>query len=189
MVKVYRYSMFVGILLILGLVGFAMNSLVELCLMLSCFLISKQFYRYKYHCNSSLKCLLLSVGVFVVGLRVTLPAYISYACSGVCGLLIAYIGQYAGESKFIREDYAYIEPRYNELIEHERRKDILSKTEAELREYCNSEGLDPIESEIVIQRLIYHLKGRELYDKIGYSKPQMIRKEHKIENILKISLK
>lgn len=68
-------------------------------------------------------------------------------------------------------------------------KIFLSKTEAELREYCNSEGLDPIESEIVIQRLIYHLKGRELYDKIGYSKPQMIRKEHKIENILKISLK
>lgn len=115
--KIYKYSMFLGIVAILTGIAYCMNSVIELYIMLISFLIAKQRYKYKFHCKSSLQCLLLSVGVFVIALRVTLPLGTSYICSGICGLVIAYVGQYAGESKFIREDYAYIEPRYNTLIE------------------------------------------------------------------------
>lgn len=187
--KIYKYSMFLGIIAILTGIAYCMNSVVELYTMLISFLIAKQRYKYKFHCKSSLQCLLLSVGVFVIALRVTLPLGTSYICSGICGLVIAYVGQYAGESKFIREDYAYIEPRYNALIEEQRKQDVYSLSEDDLRKYCKSFNFDEIDEEIVIQRLIYHLKGRDLYDKIGYSKPQMIRREQRIESILKIPLK
>lgn len=187
--KIYKYSMFLGIVAILTGIAYCMNSVVELYTMLISFLIAKQRYKYKFHCKSSLQCLLLSVGVFVIALRVTLPLGTSYICSGICGLVIAYVGQYAGESKFIREDYAYIEPRYNALIEEQRKQDVYSLSEDDLRKYCKSFNFDEIDEEIVIQRLIYHLKGKDLYDKIGYSKPQMIRREQRIESILKIPLK
>lgn len=187
--KIYKYSMFLGIVAILTGIAYCMNSVIELYIMLISFLIAKQRYKYKFHCKSSLQCLLLSVGVFVIALRVTLPLGTSYICSGICGLVIAYVGQYAGESKFIREDYAYIEPRYNALIEEQRKQDVYSLSEDDLRKYCKSFNFDEIDEEIVIQRLIYHLKGKDLYDKIGYSKPQMIRREQRIESILKIPLK
>lgn len=187
--KIYKYSMFLGIVAILTGIAYCMNSVIELYIMLISFLIAKQRYKYKFHCKSSLQCLLLSVGVFVIALRVTLPLGTSYICSGICGLIIAYVGQYAGESKFIREDYAYIEPRYNALIEEQRKQDVYSLSEDDLRKYCKSFNFDEIDEEIVIQRLIYHLKGKDLYDKIGYSKPQMIRREQRIESILKIPLK
>nr|DAQ16557.1 MAG TPA: accessory gene regulator B [Caudoviricetes sp.] len=187
--KIYKYSMFLGIVAILTGIAYCMNSIVELYIMLISFLIAKQWYKYKFHCKSSLQCLILSVGVFVIALRVTLPLGTSYICSGICGLVIAYVGQYAGESKFIREDYAYIEPRYNALIEEQRKQDVYSLSEDDLRKYCKSFNFDEIDEEIVVQRLIYHLKGKDLYDKIGYSKPQMIRREQRIESILKIPLK
>lgn len=63
------------------------------------------------------------------------------------------------------------------------------QTENELRVYCKDKMLDEIDEEIIIQRLIYKLKGQALYDKIGYSKPQMIRRERKIEEKLNIKLK
>lgn len=189
LVKIYKYSMFLGIVAILTGIAYCMHSIIELYIMLISFLIAKQQYRYKFHCKSSMQCLLLSVGVFVISLRITLPLKISYACSGICGLIIAYVGQYEGEAKFIREDYAYIEPRYNALIEEQRKRDIYSMSESDLRVYCRSFNFDEIDEEIVIQRLIYPLKGKELYDKIGYSKPQMIRREQRIESILKIPLK
>lgn len=100
--KIYKYSMFLGIVAILTGIAYCMNSVVELYTMLISFLIAKQRYKYKFHCKSSLQCLLLSVGVFVIALRVTLPLGTSYICSGICGLVIAYVGQYAGESIYKR---------------------------------------------------------------------------------------
>lgn len=188
-VKLYKTSMFLLIIAILSVIAYFMNSIIELYIMLTCFLIAKQKYKFKYHCKSALHCLFLSVFVFVIALRVVVPVSISYACSGICRLLIAYIGQYAAESKFIRQDYAYIEPKYNKLLEEKNAIDVYSMNEPELREYCKSHLLDEIDEEIVIQRLIYRRKGKDLYDKIGYSKPQMIRREQRIESKLNIKLK
>lgn len=62
-------------------------------------------------------------------------------------------------------------------------------SEQELRTVCKENLFDAIDEEIVVQRLIYGRKGKELYDKIGYSKPQMIRREKRIEQKLNIKLK
>lgn len=188
-VKIYKAFMFLSILGILLGIAYLMEAVVELLLMLTCFLIAKEKYKFKYHCKSSFHCLILSVGVFVVALRITLPMHLSYTCAGILGLVTAYIGQYEAESKFIRTDYAYIEPRYNALVEEKRRTIIYSMSESELRNYCKIQLLDEIDEEIVVQRLIYRRKGTDLYEKIGYSKPQMIRREKRIEEKLNIRLK
>ena len=172
-VKIYNRFMFVFMVAILVTLAWFFGSLIELASMLTCFLIAKQHYKFKYHCKSSFQCLLVSVAVFSIGLRLTLPVRISYVCSGLCGLLIAHVAQYMAEIKFIKEDYAYIEPRYNQLIEAQKQVNIYTMDEKELREHCKRNLLDEIDEEIVVQRLIYRRKGQDLYNKIGYSKPQM----------------
>ena len=189
LVKVYKTSMFLLILAILGTISWCMGAFIEMAIMMSLFLVAKQKYKFKYHCKSSVHCLLLSVGIFSVGLRVALPVHLSYTCSGIVGLFIAYAAQYIAELKFIKEDYDYIEPRYNVLVENQRVTNIHSMNECDLRKYCKSNFMDEIDEEIVVQRLIYHRKGQDLYDKIGYSKPQMIRREKRIEEKLNIKLK
>ena len=188
-VKLYRTAGFVAVLAVLAAIGYAMGSLIELTIMLVSFLMSKRKYEFKYHCKSVVTCLFVSVSVFMIGMRVTLPIGVSYVCSAFCGMVIAYISQHIAESKFIREDYTYIEPRYNALVEEKRKISIYTMGEAQLREFCKGRFLDEIDEEIVVQRLIYHRKGKDLYDKIGYSKPQMVRREHRIEEQLGIRLK
>lgn len=188
-VKIYRTATFLFILAILSVIAYFMNSIIELLIMLTCFLASKQKYKFKYHCKSAFHCLILSVSVFTIAARLTFPIGVSYACSGICGLLIAYIAQYEAESKFIRKDYAYIEPKYNALALKDRERDIYTMSEERLRELCREHLLDDIDEEIVVQRLIYRRKGQDLYRKIGYSKTQMIRREKRIESKLNIRLK
>ena len=181
--------MFLSIIAILGMVAYYMGAVMELLIMLTCFMIAKQKYKFKYHCKSSFHCLAISVTVFVIGLRATLPAGISYTCSGICGFMIAFMAQYFAELKFIREDYEYIEPRYNKFVEAQRATTVYNMCESDLRAYCKANLLDDIDEEIVVQRLIHRRKGQDLYDKIGYSKIQMIRREKRIEAKLKIKLK
>ena len=181
--------MFSFILISLGLIAWLTDSIVELVSMMTCFLISKQKYRFKYHCKSSFQCMIVSIVVFSIGLRLTLPTRVSYVCSGACGLFIAYIAQYVAELKFIKKDYEYIEPRYTDLVIAQRESNIYGMGETELRAFCRAHLLDEIDEEIVVQRLIYHRKGQDLYRKIGYSKPQMIRREKRIEEQLQIKLK
>lgn len=173
-------------------VGFA-PSVFQGLINMSCMCLLTVILR-KDHVHGLIDFVVLAIlmtlyAAFLIALKLTIPTAYSYVCSGIFGLIIAYIGQYEGESNFIRRDYAYIEPEYNKLKEEQRKRNVYSLSEKELRQYCKSYNLDCIDEEIVVQRLIYHLKGVALYEKIGYSKPQMIRREQRIENTIGFSLK
>lgn len=189
LVKLYKGFLFLLIVFSLCVFAYLTGLLLELCFMLPAFIVAKEGYKYKYHCRSAVQCLLVSVCVFVLGLRVTLPIGYSYTCAGLCGVLIAYIAQSVAHNKFIQEDYAYIEPRYNELVEQQRIRDINRMDEESLRHLCREYLLDEVDESIVVYRIVHHLKGQALYEKIGYSKPQMIRREKRIEETLGIKLK
>ena len=188
-IKIYRYTVVFGIVAIVLGLAFAMGSPLESLIAMLSFLILKQFYKFKYHCRSSIQCLLVTVIVFLLITRVTLSLGQSYLCCGILGLAVAHIAQHYAQLKFIKEDYEFIEPRYNELVQEKRCRDVHSMDEQSLRVLCREYSLDEIDEEIVVQRIIYRLKGSDLYTKIGYSKPQMIRREKRIEARLNIKLK
>lgn len=75
------------------------------------------------------------------------------------------------------------------MSKKESRVNLYELTEDELQQYCYRKGLDEIDTQIVIQRIVYKLAGQTLYDKIGYSKSQMIRREKRIEQTLETKLK
>ena len=187
--KVYKGAIFLLIVACLCAFSFATGLLLEFLIMLPAFIFAKEGYQHKYHCKSALQCAFVSVCVFILGLRVTLPVGYSYTCAGLCGVFIAYFAQGFARNKFIQQDYAYIEPRYNALMEQKYAEDIYSMDEEGLRNLCRKNLLDEVDEAIVIHRLLHHLKGQELYTKIGYSKAQMIRREKRIEKTLGVKLK
>lgn len=154
-----------------------------------CFAISFCVLRYKFdnilHCRTTFGCMSLTNGIIFVSIPITLPLTNSLFGGIIFGLAVNWIANLVASNIFRQREKAKLK-----MLEDEKRcRNIYGMPEAELRAYCKSYNLDLVEEEIVIQRLIYHLKGRDLYDKIGYSKPQMIRKEKQIEQKLEIKLK
>lgn len=153
------------------------------------FAISFCVLRYKFdnilHCNTTFKCMLLTNSIVCVAIPITIPLSNSLFGGLISGFAVNYAANLIASNIFRQKEKRELEA----LKKEKRMQTVYSMTETEMRAYCKSYNLDYIDEEIVIQRLIYHLKGKELYDKIGYSKPQMIRREKHIESKLNIKLK
>lgn len=154
-----------------------------------CFAISYLVLRYQftdtYHCKTTFRCILATNTLVFVSIPVILP--ITSTMFG--GLFVGFVvtgGLNLFASHLIREKERI---ELNALKQEKRERDVYSMSEDELRDLCKSYNFDQIDEAIVIFRLIYHLKGQDLYDKIGYSKRETIRREKKIEEILEVPLK
>lgn len=177
------------VLVVLCLTAWVTNKWVESISFAVSFLVLRYAFEDKYtktfHCQTTLKCMVLTNSIILVFIPITIP--ISQSVFG--GVISAFGVNYI--THLLSSSYARIAER-QELQRLQQEKtlvDIRSLSEPDLRLYCKAHGLDDIDTEIVVQRLIYHLRGNALYEKIGYSKPQMIRREHRIQEILGIPLK
>lgn len=154
-----------------------------------CFAITFCILRYQMtdtlHCNTTFKCMLLTNGIVTIFIPMTLPLANTIFGGLATGFVVNYGASLIASSILRHKEQRELQTLREEL----RTRTVYSMPEEELRLYCRSYNLDPIDEEIVIQRLIYHLRGQQLYDKIGYSKPQMIRREKRIQSTLNISLK
>jgi hypothetical protein len=129
--------------------------------------------------------MLLTNGIVFVFIPITMPLTNSLFGGLLAGFVVNYGANLIASGIFREREKSELELLRKE--KHDR--SIYKLSETELREYCRSYNLDQIDEEIVVQRLVYHRKGKDLYDKIGYSKPQMIRREKSIEARLNVKLK
>lgn len=154
-----------------------------------CFAVAFCMLRYRFvnilHCNTTFKCMLLTNGIILVFIPITIPLTNSLFGGLIAGFAVNYDANLIASNIFREKEKTEL----NVLRKEKHDRSVYKLNEADLREHCRSYNLDPIDEEIVVQRLIYHLKGKELYDRIGYSKPQMIRREKAIEAKLNIKLK
>ena len=137
------------------------------------------------HCTTTFRCMLLTNGIVFVFIPITVPLTSSLFGGLLAGFVVNYGANLIASNIFREKEKSELE----RLLKEKHDRSIYRLPESELREYCRSYNLDQIDEEIVVQRLVYHLKGKDLYDKIGYSKPQMIRREKSIEAKLSIKLK
>ena len=127
-------------------------------------------------------CLALTMSILFFGIAVVLPLSVSLLSSIPICFLICWVG-------YIVQDRIDLLIYKRSCEEADRSLKIWGMSEEELRHLCQENMLDSIDTEIVVCRLVHHMSGRELYEKIGYSKAQMIRREKRIEARLKIKLK
>lgn len=136
LIKAYKTIVFLLITAVLIGVGYLAKKPIEAPIIIVAFLLSKQLYRRKYHCNSAVKCLCASIGVFAVAISFTFPVGISYIFAGVCGFIISFIAQKFAFYKFIRSDYEYIEPRYNAMVEEMEKFNLETCTVQQIERVC-----------------------------------------------------
>ena len=71
------------------------------------------------------------------------------------------------------------------LLKQAEHEDIYAMSEKDFYDHCRSRGLSEEDCRIAHFIVIVRLKGRELYDAIGYSERQAKRKRLQILNIIK----
>ena len=174
--RVYGVGGFFVILSLLIACAFLLGKPTEFILLFAPYMLTKGLYDYQYHASRMIRCFGLSLAVFAFSTYAVVPIRYSIVFAPAFGLLIAYISYIQGEKNF-------------RLTKKESRVNLYELTEDELQQYCYRKGLDEIDTQIVVQRIVYKLAGQTLYDKIGYSKSQMIRREKRIEQILETKLK
>ena len=82
------------------------------------YFFTKGKYRFQWHSVSMKQCLGLSLALFAIAVCSCLPTNYSVIFAGFMGVLIAYLSYRAGYVQLLLRDYAYIEPRYNELVDY-----------------------------------------------------------------------
>ena len=113
----YRISGFIFIILCLFMFSILTKKTIEfLCIFLPYF-FTKGLYSSQWHSKSMKECMLLSIGIFAFAISITMSKTFSITFSLFIGLIMSYVSCKAGIIKFKLEDYAFIEPRYNKLVE------------------------------------------------------------------------
>ena len=145
-------------------------------------LVIRNKFDKQYHCGTTALCLITTLSIAFFGIALVLP----FSMSLLSAIPVCFVVCYAG---YIAQDRIDLLQYRRFREEQDRSIRVWGMPEAELRQLCQEHMLDSIDTEIVVCRLVHHLSGQELYDKIGYSKAQMIRREKRIEARLKIKLK
>lgn len=108
----------------------------------------------QYHCDSIVCCITLSSIIIFFGIMSMLPVSVSLLFAIPVAILITYLGSLAVKDT----------------------PNIYAMDKGQLYAHCRSRGLDDVDCKIAYYLVIEKLKGQELYDAIGYSERQTIRK-------------
>ena len=139
----------------------------------------------QFHFNTTAYCLSLTLAIIWFAIPITLPLATSLLSSIPIAFLICFFGYLAQDrldkAKKIRDLKLHIQELLNKIMH----KDIFAMTENELYEHCRSKGLSEEDCKIAYFIIIERLKGRELYEAIGYSERQTKRKRKKILETIK----
>ena len=115
--RIYRFG---GFAFILGLlIGFSIliGKPIEFILIFLPYFISKNFYTVQFHSKSLKQCFTLSLMVFALATMATVSSNFSIMFSVLFGCVIAFVSYKVGIVQKKLNDYDYIEPRYNQLVE------------------------------------------------------------------------
>lgn len=148
-------------LLLLAVIGFSawlFDKPIEAVMFVLAHCVIRGCCNKQYHCDSTACCIALSSIIIFFGIMSMCPVSLSLLCAIPLALLITYIGSLA------------VKPSHN----------IYAMDETELYEHCRSRGLDDVDCKIAYYLVIERLKGQELYNAIGYSERQTIRKRQYI---------
>lgn len=139
----------------------------------------------QFHFNSTAYCLILTLSLIWFTIPITLPIGVSLLSSIPIAFIICFVGFIAQDRVDALFEIKRLNKYVNELLETITHKDIYAMSEKELYEHCRNCGLSEEDCRIAYFIVIERLKGRELYDAIGYSERQSKRKRTKILDTIK----
>ena len=170
-VKGYRIGGFVLIVGTLATFSLLLGKLLEFTIMFLAYFFTKGKYRLQWHSSSMKQCLTLSLVLFAVAVCACLPRHLSIIFAGLMGVVISYLSFRAGYVQILLRDYEYIEPRYNQLVDHykaEREFKVKGATPQEILDMCKIKGIGGNATEFCLRAFTdyygKHYSDQELAD-------------------------
>lgn len=139
----------------------------------------------QFHFNKMAYCLSLTIAIIWFAIPITLPLATSLLASIPIAFLICFFGFVAQDWVDAKKQIAKLNSEIGVLLNKIKHKNIYAMNKDELYEHCRNCGLDDVECKIAYLVVIERLKGKELYEAIGYSERQTIHKRTKILNTIK----
>lgn len=137
-----------------------------------CFLIAFFTLRYKfdktYHSDSIVVCMTMTISMFTISVIVCLPIYTSLFFSIFLAYIDCFILWFIRDWKDHKMLAEKLQTEINELLAKISHKDIYTMDKDELYNHCRNCGLSEEECRIAYFVVIERLKGKELYDALGY---------------------
>ena len=184
----YQLLSYIIVLISLILCAWIFNRWIECCMFCVAHFTIRNTFEKQFHFNSIAYCLILTLAIIWCAIPIIMPLNISLLSSIPIAFIVCFFGfitqdridMYINVSKLNKQ----IIKLTNELQEYTN-KNIYAMSEQELYEHCRSKGLSEEDCRIAYFVVIERLKGKELYEAIGYSERQTKRKRKQILETIK----
>ena len=180
--KFIVYELWIYLLVIgsIALCSWLFNKWIEGIMFCIAHICIRRVFDKQFHFNSTAYCLTLTLAIIWFAIPITLPLATSLLSSIPIAFIICFFGYLAQDRVDLLLQVNKLNKDIERLIEKISHKDKYAMNETELYEHCRNCGLDDVECKIAYYVIIERLKGKDLYEAIGYSEAQAKRKRKNI---------
>lgn len=188
--RIYRFG---GFALVMGLLigfSFLIGKPIEFILIFLPYFISKNFYTVQFHSKSLKQCFTLSLMVFALATMAVVPSNFSIMFSVLFGCAIAFVSYKFGIVQRKMNDYDYIEPRYNQLVEFYKEAttpkpfstDTCSRDELIAR--CNELKFSKDNTDLAVEFFINRTKHSIIADRLCIDEKSVVMRKMRLKRKL-----
>ena len=188
--RIYRFG---GFALVMGLLigfSFLIGKPIEFILIFLPYFISKNFYTVQFHSKSLKQCFTLSLMVFALATMAVVPSDFSIMFSVLFGCAVAFVSYKFGIVQRKMNDYDYIEPRYNQLVEFYKEAttpkpfstDTCSKDELIAR--CNELKFSKDNTDLAVEFFINRTKHSIIADRLCIDEKSVVMRKMRLKRKL-----
>ena len=188
--RIYRFGGFAFVTGLLIGFSFLIGKPIEFILIFLPYFISKNFYTVQFHSKSLKQCFTLSLMVFALATMAVVPSDFSIMFSVLFGCAIAFVSYKFGIVQRKMNDYDYIEPRYNQLVEFYKEAttpkpfstDTCSKDELIAR--CNELKFSKDNTDLAVEFFINRTKHSIIADRLCIDEKSVVMRKMRLKRKL-----
>lgn len=188
--RIYRFGGFAFVIGLLIGFSFLIGKPIEFILIFLPYFISKNFYTVQFHSKSLKQCFTLSLMVFALATMAVVPSNFSIMFSVLFGCAIAFVSYKFGIVQRKINDYDYIEPRYNQLVEFYKEAttpkpfstDTCSKDELIAR--CNELKFSKDNTDLAVEFFINRTKHSIIADRLCIDEKSVVMRKMRLKRKL-----
>ena len=150
---------YVVILVALFSVAWLCDKVINTVIILMSYGATRWVFPLTYHAKTDKGCIMFTIGCFSISIIIALPINLTIVASVIVGMVIS--------------TFLFFLQYFLDLLKANKEKDkeeLYKMTEAELRQYGASKGLSEIQQDILVHRIIEHLKISEICDYRKYGR-------------------
>ena len=160
--ELWQYTLVIAFVFICAWI---FNKYIEAILFCIAHIVIRKYFDKQYHSGSIAICIFITLSVTFFGILYTFPLTLSLLSTIPICFLISWVGYIAQDridnirnNKILQNELDSILLRIKEY----ERTDLYKMTKNELRQYGASKGLSEVQQDILVMRVIEHLKISEI---------------------------